>query len=93
MALGRHLPHPKTGSEDGGRHEGPCQCCEPHGATTAILHEIAGQLCAAGPSTLARRLSPAADESPEWGEIRYRATELAAELNAEPTQVVATTEE
>ena len=29
MALGLYLPRPKTGSEDGGRHEGPCQCCEP----------------------------------------------------------------
>lgn len=64
-----------------------------HGATPAIPHEIARQLCAAGPSALARRLNPADGESREWDEIRCRATELAAEFNAEPNQVVTTTEE
>lgn len=64
-----------------------------HGATTVMPHEIVRQLRAAGPSAPTRRLSPADGDSRDWDEIRYRATELAAELNAEPNQVVTTTEE
>lgn len=64
-----------------------------HGATTAISHETARLLCAAGPSALTRRVCPAEGEPRDGAEIRYRATELAAELNAEPNQVVTTTEE
>lgn len=64
-----------------------------HGATPAIPLKIARQLCAAGPCALTRRLCPADGEPRNGDEIRYRATELAAELNAEQTQVATTTED
>lgn len=63
-----------------------------HGAT-AIPLKIARQLRAAGPCALTRRLCPADGEPRNGDEIRYRATELAAELNAEQTQVATTTED
>jgi hypothetical protein len=64
-----------------------------HGATRAIPHEIARQLCAAGPSALAHPLGTADGEPRRGDEIRYWATELAADLNAEPNQAVTTREE
>ena len=64
-----------------------------HGAPTAVSLEIARELRAAGPSALRRRHCPADGESRDWDEIRYWTSELAAELNAEPNQVVCTTEE
>jgi hypothetical protein len=64
-----------------------------HGATTAISHGMGLQLCTVGPSALKRDPCPADGESRDGDEIRYWATELAAEFNAEPNQAVATTEE
>jgi hypothetical protein len=63
------------------------------GAPTAISLGTARGLCAAGPSALKRRHCPADGESRDGDEIRYWTRELAAELNAEPNQVVCTTEE